>query len=156
MVSSFWEIFVPSWFLERIFNNFEFVFLLGTVIYQFMDSSKFYINREPSTLEEIGYITDIRLTSKRSLYHNFSLYLVTSIYFKTYTVLRVVFSCSNPGSTSFLYSGNNLDGDFSDIFFVVLASFFLVPIFLLSFSFFFTNSVLLFLWVYFYFTTLRY
>ena len=27
----------------------------GTVTYPFMDSSKFYINREPSTLEKIGY-----------------------------------------------------------------------------------------------------
>ena len=52
----------------------------GTVTYSFMDSSKFYINQEPSTLEEIGYTTDIRLTSKPSLRHHFSLYLVTSIY----------------------------------------------------------------------------
>ena len=35
----------------------------GTVTYPLMDSSKFYINREPSTLENTGYSTDIRLTS---------------------------------------------------------------------------------------------
>ena len=52
----------------------------GTVTYPFMDSSKFYINREPSTLKEIGVSTDIRLTSKPSLRHHFSLYHVTSIY----------------------------------------------------------------------------
>ena len=52
----------------------------GTVTYPFMDSSKFYINWELSTLEDIGYSTDIRLTSKPSLRHHFSLYLVTSIY----------------------------------------------------------------------------
>ena len=40
-----------------------------------MDSSKYYINREPSTLEESGYSTDIRLTSKPSLRHHFSLLL---------------------------------------------------------------------------------
>ena len=51
-----------------------------TVTYPFMDSSKFYINPMPSTLENIGYSTDIRLTSKPSLCHHFSLYLVTSIY----------------------------------------------------------------------------
>ena len=51
-----------------------------------VDSSKSYINREPSTLvgrsgrHEIGYRLDIRLTSKPSLCHHFSLYLVTSIY----------------------------------------------------------------------------
>ena len=52
----------------------------GGVTYPFMDSSKFYTNRELSTLEEIGYSTDIRLTRKPSLRHHFSLYLVTSIY----------------------------------------------------------------------------
>ena len=52
----------------------------GTVIYPFMDLSKFYIKWEPSTLEEIGYTTDIRLTNNPSLLHHFSLYLVTSIY----------------------------------------------------------------------------
>ena len=52
----------------------------GTVTYPLMHSSKFYFNREPSTLEEIGYTTDIRLTSKPSLRHLFSLYLVTLIY----------------------------------------------------------------------------
>ena len=51
-----------------------------TVIYPFTDSSKFYINREPSTLEEIGFATDIRLTTKPSLRHHISLNLVTSIY----------------------------------------------------------------------------
>ena len=35
---------------------------------------------QPSTLEEIGYTIDIRLISKPSLPHHFSLYLVTSIY----------------------------------------------------------------------------
>ena len=68
-----------------------------------MDSSKLYINREPCTLDDIGYATDIRLTSKPSLLHHFSLYLVTSVYLWTYTVFRIVFSWSHPGSTSIMY-----------------------------------------------------
>ena len=75
----------------------------GTVTYPFMDSSEFYINREPSTLKDIGYFTNIRLTSKPSLCHYFSLYLVTSIYLKTYAMFWVVFSWSQPGSTSGFY-----------------------------------------------------
>ena len=31
-----------------------FIYCYGTVIYPFMDSSKIYINREPSILVEIG------------------------------------------------------------------------------------------------------
>ena len=32
-----------------------------------MDSSKFFIDRKPSTLDDIGYATNIELTSKPSL-----------------------------------------------------------------------------------------
>ena len=55
-------------------------FCYGKFTYPLMDSSKFYFNREPSTLVGIGHSTDIRLTRKPSLRHHFSLYLFTSIY----------------------------------------------------------------------------
>ena len=54
--------------------------LIQLVLWDRYLPSKFYIKQEPSTLETIGYSTDIRLTSKPSLRHHYSLYLVTSIY----------------------------------------------------------------------------
>ena len=58
----------------------------GTVTNPLMDSSKSYINREPTTLVgrscEIGQRQDIRLTSKPSLHHHFSLYLLLQYIFK--------------------------------------------------------------------------
>ena len=49
--------------------------VLWSVTYPFMDSSKFYINQEPSTLEEIGYSTDIQLISLFSVSCYFNIFL---------------------------------------------------------------------------------
>ena len=92
-----------SWFISMFsfFNHpISYISVMGPLPTHSWTLPNFYINWESSTLEDIGYSTDIRLTSKPSLRHHFSLYLVTSLYLYTYTVFRVVFPWSQPGSTS--------------------------------------------------------
>ena len=61
----------------------KFGYCYGTITYPFMDFSKFYINRYIYSISlswNIGYSTDIRLSSKPSSRQHFSVYLVTSVY----------------------------------------------------------------------------
>ena len=68
-----------------------------TVSYPFMDSFKFYINREPSTLDDIGYSTDIRLQVSLAYAITFLCILLLQYIFKLIPCSELSFRGPNLG-----------------------------------------------------------